>query len=76
MSISLPLGTELALVLYAGEILSLGKAAALAGIGRIQFGELVGERGLPRHYGWEDLQEDSSYAHEQRGIGVESERSE
>jgi predicted HTH domain antitoxin len=53
---------ELALALYAQGALSLGKAAELAETSRLLFGELVGQRGIPRHYGEEDLARDLSYA--------------
>ena len=43
------LRTELALALYAQGSLSLGKAAELAAMSRIPFGELIGQRGIPRH---------------------------
>ncbi|MFN0171313.1 MAG: UPF0175 family protein [Bryobacteraceae bacterium] len=53
---------ELAVALYAQAILPLGKAAELAGMGRIAFGELIGERGIPRQYSQEDLDADVAYA--------------
>ena len=52
---------ELAAALYAQEILSFGKAAELAGTSRYQFAELVTRRGIPRHYGQEELAEDLAY---------------
>jgi predicted HTH domain antitoxin len=55
------LRTELAIALYAQGALSLGKAAELAELSRTQFGELVGQRGIPRHYGDDDLEHDLSY---------------
>ena len=39
------LRTELAIALYAQGALSLGKAAELAEMNRMTFGEMVGERG-------------------------------
>ena len=45
------LRTELAIALYAQGALSLGKAAELAETNRMNFGEMVGERGIARHYG-------------------------
>jgi predicted HTH domain antitoxin len=54
---------ELALTLYAQGILSFGKARELAGIERLAFGRLLGERGIARHYSEEDLKDDLSYAH-------------
>lgn len=55
------LRTELALALYAQAALSLGKAAELAEMNRMLFGELAGRRGIPRHYGDAELAQDSSY---------------
>ncbi len=54
--------TELALTLYAQGILSFGKARELASLERLAFGRLLGERGIPRHYTDDDLQDDLSYA--------------
>lgn len=56
------LKTELAIALYSQGVLSLGKAAELAEMSRGLFGELVGQRGIARHYGDEDLAQDTSYA--------------
>ena len=56
------LRTELAIALYSQGVLSLGKAAELAEMTRFLFGELVGQRGIARHYGDEDLAQDLSYA--------------
>jgi predicted HTH domain antitoxin len=53
---------ELAIALYAQRALSLGKAAELAQMDRILFGELVGQRGIARHYGDAELAQDVSYA--------------
>lgn len=53
---------ELALALYAQGALSLGKAAELAEMNRMSFGELVGQRGIPRHYGDVELEQDVAYA--------------
>lgn len=53
---------ELALALYAQGILSFGKASELAGLGYYEFGKLLGERGIPRHYTVEELQDDINYA--------------
>ena len=52
---------ELALGLYARNILSLGKARSLAKMTRWEFEELLGERKVLRHYQEEDLQEDIRY---------------
>lgn len=56
------LRTELALTLYAHGALSLGKAAELADMNRMAFGELAGQRGVPRHYGDVELGQDVRYA--------------
>lgn len=56
------LRTELGIALYAQGALSLGKAAELAELSRVLFGELTAQRGIPRHYGDEDLAQDLSYA--------------
>ena len=53
---------ELAIALYAQGALSLGKAAELARMDRMPFGELVGERGIARHYGDMELAQDIAYA--------------
>ncbi|MBU4224990.1 MAG: UPF0175 family protein, partial [Chloroflexi bacterium] len=42
--------------------LSFGKARELAGMGKYEFGRLLGERGIPRHYGREELEDDLAYA--------------
>lgn len=53
---------ELALALYRRGVLSLGKARALAQMTRWEFGELLGQRGILRHYAEADLEEDIRYA--------------
>ena len=53
---------ELALALYSREILSLGKASELAGLSRLEFGLLLGRRGIPRHYAHDEIEEDLRYA--------------
>jgi len=53
---------ELSVTLYAQGILSFGKARELAGMDKLAFGQLLGKRGVPRHYGEEDLQDDITYA--------------
>ncbi len=53
---------ELALALYAQEALSFGKARELARMSRSAFGQLLGKRGVPRHYGREELEDDIAYA--------------
>ena len=56
------LRTELAIALYAQGALSLGKAAELAETNRIVFGEIIGQRGIARHYGDAEWAQDVSYA--------------
>ena len=56
------LRTELAIALYAQGALSLGKAAELAEMNRVAFGEMVGQRGIARHYGDTELAQDLYYA--------------
>jgi predicted HTH domain antitoxin len=53
---------ELAVALYARDLLSLGKAAELAGVARFLFSDLLTQRNIPRHYGEEELAEDLKYA--------------
>ena len=49
---------ELAVPLYARGFLSFGKARELAGLGKYEFGQLLGARGVSRHYGREELEDD------------------
>jgi predicted HTH domain antitoxin len=53
---------ELAIALYAQEALSFGKARELAGRGKYEFGWILGQRGIGRHYGEAELEEDLAYA--------------
>lgn len=53
---------ELAIALYAHGLLSFGLARELADMGKYEFGKLLGERGVPRHYGREELEDDLTYA--------------
>jgi len=53
---------ELAIALYTQGILSFGKARELAGMGKYEFGQLLGKRGVLRHYGQEELEDDLKYA--------------
>ncbi|MFH1929488.1 MAG: UPF0175 family protein [Chloroflexota bacterium] len=53
---------ELALALYDRGVLSLGNARALAQMTRWDFEELLGQRGIARHYTRTDLDEDIRYA--------------
>jgi len=56
------LRTELAVTLYAQEILSFDKASELAGLSRFLFADLVTQRNIPRHYTEEELSQDLDYA--------------
>lgn len=53
---------EIACGLYARDVLSLGKAAELAGIQKIAFGQEIGRRGIARHYTEAELEADLAYA--------------
>jgi len=53
---------ELAIALYAQELLSFGKARELANLDHWQFSQLLGERNIPRHYSETELAEDLNYA--------------
>jgi predicted HTH domain antitoxin len=55
------LRTELAIALYAQSILPFGKASELAGVSRYKFADLLGERGVARHYSEGDLAQDLEY---------------
>jgi len=54
---------ELAVALYSRGILSLGKSSELTSLNKIEFGQLIGKRGIPRHYNENDLEDDIQYAH-------------
>jgi predicted HTH domain antitoxin len=56
---------ELALSLYTQGILSFGKARDLTGLSKYEFGALLGQRHIPRHYEQDDLQDDLTYARRQ-----------
>ena len=53
---------ELSVSTYSQGLLSFGKARELAGIGKYEFSKLLGERGITRHYGSEELEDDLTYA--------------
>ena len=53
---------ELAISLYEQDLLSFGKARELAKLGKYEFGKLLGEREIKRHYDREELKEDLKYA--------------
>lgn len=54
---------ELAVALYAQEALSFGKARELAGLSKYEFGRILGQREIARHYSKEELEDDLAYAH-------------
>ena len=54
---------ELAVALYVQGLLSFGKARELASMEKYEFGRLLGERGVPRHYGQEELEDDLTCAY-------------
>jgi predicted HTH domain antitoxin len=56
---------ELAVALYARKALSFGKARELAQMTKHEFGMLLGQRDIQRHYELEDLDDDIAYAHSQ-----------
>jgi len=53
---------ELAAALYANGLLSFGKASELAGVSRFEFSAVLARRHITRHYGQEEMSEDSRYA--------------
>ena len=53
---------ELAAALYANGLLSFGKASELAGVSRFAFSDVLAQRHIARHYGEEEMNEDTRYA--------------
>lgn len=53
---------ELSLALYGRGLLSSGSACRLSGMTRLEFENLLGKRGISRHYTKSDLEEDLEYA--------------
>ena len=49
---------EIALVLYAKEILTLEQASKVAELDQLSFQQVLGERNIPMHYSKEDLDDD------------------
>lgn len=49
------------IALYAQELLSFGKACELAQMSKYEFGQLLGQRRVTRHYTQEELEDDLSY---------------
>lgn len=56
---------ELALALYEQELLSFGKACELAQLDYYQFGKMLGDRNIVRHYSETEMEEDLDYARHQ-----------
>ncbi len=56
------LRAELAIALYDQGILAFGKSCELAAKNRFAFAELLGQRGIVRHYGEAELGQDLDYA--------------
>lgn len=52
---------ELAIALYSQDLLSFGKARELARMDKYEFGQLLARREILRHYGSEELEDDSAY---------------
>ncbi len=52
---------ELAVALYTQDILSFGKARELAEMDKYEFGQLLSLRGVVRHYGFAELDDDLRY---------------
>lgn len=52
---------ELAVALYRQGLLSFGKARELTGLGKDAYGQLLGARGVLRHYGEVEANEDLAY---------------
>ena len=53
---------ELAVALYAGGILSFGKARKLTNLNKVEFGLLLGQQNIPRHYTTQDVEDNIAYA--------------
>lgn len=56
---------ELAITLYREGMLSFGKARELADLDSFAFDQLLGARGIERHYGEDELDEDLTYARDE-----------
>ena len=52
------LRTELAIVLFQQQRITLGSASQLAGLHQIEFQQLIAERSICIHYEIEDLEQD------------------
>jgi predicted HTH domain antitoxin len=60
--ISQELMIELAISTYSQGLLSFGKARELASLGKFEFAQLLGRRGILRHYSRDELEDDLRYA--------------
>ena len=58
---------EVAVTLFQQERITLGKAAALAGIGQLEFQKALACRRIPIHYGLEEWKQDAEYLKRQSG---------
>jgi predicted HTH domain antitoxin len=52
---------ELAAALYANGLLSFGKTSELAGLSRVAFSGILGQRHIARHYAEDEMNEDTRY---------------
>ena len=66
--ISQELLTELAISTYLQGLLSFGKSRELAKLEKIEFAQLLGKRGISRHYGRDEIEDDLSYARSEEYI--------
>ena len=64
---------ELAIQLYTQHLLSFGKARQLAQQSKWEFAELLGRRGIIRHYNEQSLQEDVEFAMETNSYSMKNE---
>ncbi len=47
--------------MYVKGALSFGKSRELSGMGKYEFGRLLGQRNITRHYGKEEIEDDLVY---------------
>jgi predicted HTH domain antitoxin len=52
---------ELAAALYASDLLSFDKASELAGLSRFGVADVLAQRGIARHYGEDELNDDTAH---------------
>ena len=53
---------ELSISTYSQGLLSFGKSRELSKLGKFEFAQLLGKRGISRHYGRDELEDDLNYA--------------